>query len=445
MAETGRSLIDRCFQRQMLDEEEKKIFQTITTSARIDLVCSSGTIHLFGFLLSIVGFVFWGEDLESIVSTWGQPGQKGGGMSRWPTDFSSDITPIPCHSHNDYWRHVPLYSAISAGCIGVEADVWLFDEELYVGHNTASLTRNRTLRNLYIDPLVEILDKQNPITDFANATHHGVFDTDPSQTLTLLIDFKTLGSAIWPYVVAQLEPLRQRKYLTIFNGTDMIPGPITVVGTGNTPFDLVLASNTRDIFFDAPLDEMWENREWEEAHKWPKWNDEEPGEVLVEDEGSAEEDKNFRDHPGGNGRHAYKSWQKSHPKAGNPADSQGTGARRSSSKSSPENDDITPTKLVHDEIYTSQNSYYASVSFGKTIGRMWRNRLSHRQMGLIRGQIRGAHRRGLKVRYWDLPNWPIGLRNHVWNVLVREGVDLLNVDDLKGATRTDWRRRDNWW
>jgi hypothetical protein len=34
--------------------------------------------------------------------------------------------PVGCHSHNDYWRRVPLYSALQAGCIGVEADVWLF-------------------------------------------------------------------------------------------------------------------------------------------------------------------------------------------------------------------------------------------------------------------------------------------------------------------------------
>lgn len=31
-------------------------------------------------------------------------------------------------------------------------------------------------------------------------------------------------------------------------------GPLTVVGTGNTPFDLVIANGTyRDVFFDAPL------------------------------------------------------------------------------------------------------------------------------------------------------------------------------------------------
>ena len=45
--------------------------------------------------------------------------------------------------------------------------------------------------------------------------------------------------------------------LTHFNGTDVIQGPITVVGTGNTPFDLVTANETyRNIFYDVPLDRL---------------------------------------------------------------------------------------------------------------------------------------------------------------------------------------------
>jgi hypothetical protein len=30
------------------------------------------------------------------------------------------------------------------------------------------------------------------------------------------------------------------------------------------------------------------------------------------------------------------------------------------------------------------------------------------------------------------------LRNHVWDVLVREGVDVLNVDDLRGVSKQVW-------
>ena len=311
---------------------------------------------------------------------------------------------------------MPLYSALTAGCISIEADVWLFDEELFVGHSTSSLARNRTLKALYIDPLMDILSKQNPVTEFhpgSDASLNGVFDTNPAQTLTLLIDFKTDGSATWPYVVEALEPLRSANYLTHHNGTISIPGPITVVGTGNTPFLHIISNSTNpshDIFFDAPLSQMWESSTTSDA---------DPGPSLRQREDPAKEDSElsdtYRQHDSPPIYHktSREAVEEAIPAANTPV-------------------------LLGSDMYTPENSYYASAAFGKAIGRVWRMQLSEQQMELIRGHIRGAHRRGLKVRYWDLPDWPIGLRNHVWNVLMREGVDVLNVDDLIAARKWDW-------
>ena len=38
------------------------------------------------------------------------------------------------HSHNDYWRDTPLYTALANGVQSIEADVWLNpkDGKLYV-------------------------------------------------------------------------------------------------------------------------------------------------------------------------------------------------------------------------------------------------------------------------------------------------------------------------
>jgi hypothetical protein len=378
------------------------------------------TSGVFQFLTITFGafMALFPDDLDWVLEHWGDAGQPSEGLAHWPTDFTGDIRPVACHSHNDYWRKVPLYEAIHAGCIGVEADVWLFDEELYVGHNTYALTPNRTLKSLYISPLLDILAKQNPIAHFQpghDKPPHGVFDTDPSQTLILLIDFKTPGDDLWPYVVSQLEPFRQKGYLTYFNGTDVIEGPITVVGTGNAPFDLVVSNTTyRDIFFDAPLDQMADNTQGYDSHA-PEFDGEPDSDSYLDSEVE--------------------------PGASFAPSIQRTPFRRSDdagqghSGSAPTNPND----------YSYLNSYYASVSFKKSIGRVWRYRLSTKQLDLIRRQIHGAHARGLKVRYWGLPSWPRGLRNHVWHVLVREGVDILNVDDLIGATRRDWRRRKGWW
>lgn len=267
---------------------------------------------------------------------------------------------------------MPLYDALAAGCTSVEADVWLSGNDLFVGHSQKSLTKNRTLESLYIDPIVSIILNQNtpnPITAIngtsSNTTNlNGVFDTEPHAPLILLIDIKTDGTSTFLTVLQHLEPFRSRGWLSHFNGTSVVPGLITVVGTGNTPFDL-LASNTtyRDVFYDAPLEKLW-------------------------------------------------------------------------------GDDSIPVnkfeQLLMGETYTRENSYYASVSFQEEIGELWHGVLTPQQVLTIRGQVKGAKSRGLKARYWDTPGWPVGRRDHVWDVLMREGVGALNVDDLEAAKERNW-------
>ncbi|KAF2148380.1 hypothetical protein K461DRAFT_288573 [Myriangium duriaei CBS 260.36] len=210
-----------------------------------------------GASTAVCGSVFFDSDEPSFLPDWGTPGHDGEFVAHYPTDATRDVIPIPCHSHNDYWRRIPLFEALHYGCTGVEADVWLKHDELYVGHSTESLTRNRTFRALYVNPLMDLLAKQNPSTEFANATGHGVFDEVPDQTLVLLVDFKTDGAETWPVVVEQLAPLRNSGYLSSWNGSVTTYRAVTVVATGNTPFDLVIANSTyRDVFFDAPLDDI---------------------------------------------------------------------------------------------------------------------------------------------------------------------------------------------
>lgn len=352
-----------------------------------------------------------------------------GSSSHWPTDYTADIQPVQCHSHNDYWRAVPLKSAIRAGCTGVEADVWLFPDqafdELYVGHSRSSLTPERTFRSLYIDPLVEILEGQNPNTTLhptLDSPRNGIFDTNPSQSLVLLVDFKTDGQKLWPVVSQQLQPLRERKYLTYFNGTDLVDGPVTVVVTGNAPFSRVVENaHHRDMFFDAPLELLGDLAPSAqdsasgatELVKWSRYDDFEERTYL---ESFASE----------------LSSSLAIPDSSKKATNQGQGY----SGAAPKNP----------AIYTPANSYYASVSFGRAVGHPLPF-LTLDMKRRIRQQIAGAHKQGLKVRYWSTPSWPRGLRDYIWRVLVEEGVDYLNVDDLQAATQGNWggpRRHHGW-
>jgi hypothetical protein len=60
-----------------------------------------------------------------------------------------------------------------------------------------------------------------------------------------------------PYILDALKPLREKGYLTTYlaNGT-LVPSAVTVIGTGNSPLDLVKALSPRDYFFDAPLAQL---------------------------------------------------------------------------------------------------------------------------------------------------------------------------------------------
>lgn len=132
-----------------------------------------------------------------------------GPLYTYPTSLTQGIIPKLIHSHNDYWRDVPFYSALSVGAISIEADVWLYNGTLHVGHERGALTKERTFESLYINPILDTLQRQNPTNSsfLTSATHNGVFDTNGAQTLYLFVDVKTDGATTWPSVVKALEPL----------------------------------------------------------------------------------------------------------------------------------------------------------------------------------------------------------------------------------------------
>ena len=177
---------------------------------------------------------------------------------KYPTDLTRGILPRPLHSHNDYWRDLPFYTALSYGCISIEADVWYLpainDSTLFVGHQKSALTTARTFDSLYVQPILDALNRENPSTEFVKSkTKNGVFDTAPEQTLYLFVDVKTSGETTFLEVVKALQPLRDGGWLTTYDGTTVTQGAVTVIGTGNTPLDQIQGVENRDYFYDAPL------------------------------------------------------------------------------------------------------------------------------------------------------------------------------------------------
>lgn len=179
----------------------------------------------------------------------------------------------------------------------------------------------------------------------------GMFDTSVGQTFYLFVDAKTSGHETFKAVIDALEPLREHGYLTTLKDNKTITnGPVTVIGTGNTPYDMVAPVANRDYFFDAHLESLNE----------------------------------------------------------------------------PENAGIT--NLI---------SPIASTSFADAIGTVTPSDsetvLTEKQLSTLRSQIATAKERGIGARYWETPSWPIRTRNMVWSTLLKEGVALLNADDLEAA------------
>ncbi|KAH8695542.1 PLC-like phosphodiesterase [Talaromyces proteolyticus] len=156
-------------------------------------------------------------------------------------------------NHNDYTRDVPLYDALSAGCTSVEADVWLHSDTLRVSHTDPG-NSGPTIQDLYIDPLVALLNAQN--SDSGDLK--GIYPKNSSQSLVLLVDFKSDGESTWDAVFSALQPLRDAGYLSHWDGSQFVSGPITVVASGTAPLSKAAndsANPSHDMFIDSRVNE----------------------------------------------------------------------------------------------------------------------------------------------------------------------------------------------
>ena len=89
--------------------------------------------------------------------------------------------PIPAHAHNDYEHERPLFDALEHGFRSVEADVFAVGDSLYVAHNRKDIQQGRTLRKLYLEPLMEYISENG----------NSIYES--GSPLILLIDIKDDG------------------------------------------------------------------------------------------------------------------------------------------------------------------------------------------------------------------------------------------------------------
>jgi Glycerophosphoryl diester phosphodiesterase family len=152
--------------------------------------------------------------------------------------------PLPrAHAHNDYEHERPLQDALDHGFTSVEADIFLVEGELLVGHDPEDLRPGRTLQSLYLDPLAERV----------RAGHGRVFPGS-EQPLQLLVDIKNTGAATYTELDEVLAAYR--KMLTTYHKGKVKSGAVTVVVSGDRPRELMAAQERRYAFYDGRLSDL---------------------------------------------------------------------------------------------------------------------------------------------------------------------------------------------
>ncbi len=178
-----------------------------------------------------------------------------------PTDAVARL-----HGHNDYLQPVPLHTALQLGLGSVEADVFLVDGELLVGHERWQLRAAHTLRAMYLEPLRAL------------ATANGGRVRTDGRPFVLLVDIKTDGEAVYQRLREELSVYRD--LLTHVANGRTEPGAVTVILSGDRPRATVAADRDRLCALDGRLGDLtaepsppadlvpWISDAWEHVSDW---------------------------------------------------------------------------------------------------------------------------------------------------------------------------------
>lgn len=126
--------------------------------------------------------------------------------------------PSKGHSHNDYKQNIPFLKAYHAGMESIEADVFFYQDTLFVAHERHEIKQGETLEALYLQPLKEFFEQHNKQA-FA----------DSSKGLQLVIDIKEDYRQTIPAILRVLQP-----YQHMFD-VSLNPHAVRVVLSGDMP------------------------------------------------------------------------------------------------------------------------------------------------------------------------------------------------------------------
>lgn len=157
---------------------------------------------------------------------------------------AQDISPLPqAHAHNDYLHERPLLDALEQGFCSVEADIFLVENELRIGHFRYQLAPGKTLEKLYLEPLLKRAQENS-----------GSVYKGSDAEFTLLIDIKTEGKETF-------ERLHQTlmKFKSLLSGVQdgsYTRRAVTVIISGNRAAEQIESTSPRFCGIDGRLSDL---------------------------------------------------------------------------------------------------------------------------------------------------------------------------------------------
>jgi hypothetical protein len=149
---------------------------------------------------------------------------------------------LPAHAHNDYENTRPLLDALECKFISIEVDVFSIGDSLFVAHYPNQIETGKTLRKMYLNPLKEIILKNN-------GSVYG-----EGTSLMLLVDIKDDGLRTYRILHRILESYKEM--LTSYKSGIKNMGPIAVIVSGNRPFEYMRNQQLRYAAYDGRIADM---------------------------------------------------------------------------------------------------------------------------------------------------------------------------------------------
>jgi alkaline phosphatase len=140
------------------------------------------------------------------------------------------------HSHNDYVQSQPFTAAFEARMASIEADIFLWRNDLYVAHTFWDIDFECTFEAMYLQPIVF-------------AVRSGT-----AYPMQFLIDVKSFSESTLNLISQQLM-----RYPDVFNDNSLV----SIVISGNRPDPSVWHRYPAFIRFDGRPDERYTDEQWQ--------------------------------------------------------------------------------------------------------------------------------------------------------------------------------------